>query len=148
MKKRGAEAPLFPLAALRAKLELQAKGEFELAWNPARRFAGDGARRLDAATRITRVDVVERVERIHAELGDETLADGERLGNGKVRVKEPGTKVGVAARVPNGVQTRVLEDSRAGIGNHGQYRIVPTDQHILNPLQKVFSTSGIDKKVI
>jgi hypothetical protein len=74
-KKRG--EPKLPsrfVAAPRTELELNVEGKFKLtrsavvALSAAATLATDGSDRLDVAAGVARSDVVESVERIHAEL--------------------------------------------------------------------------------
>ena len=117
--KRGAEAPLEVCCGSFAGLELSAKREFELtrtaivAGAAAATLPADGTDRFDVAAGVTRSDVVEGVECIHAELDDYVLADGEGFGEAQVGRVEPWATIGVLARVTEVVRSGVDEGSVA-----------------------------------
>src|SRR3569833_2849946 len=70
------------------------------------------ARSEYVAIRICGVDVVERIERIHAELGCNVHMNRERLRDGHIRIEERRAAVCVRAGVSNHVETREREQLR------------------------------------
>jgi hypothetical protein len=81
-----------------AQLELCVEREFKLtrsavvALSAAATLTTDGTDRLDVAAGVTRSDVVEGVEGIHAELDGDVLPYGERFGQSEVGPKKSGPR--------------------------------------------------------
>lgn len=74
-------------------------------------FTIDRTDGFDVATGVTCGDVVESVERIHAELGYDVLVDSERFGDGHVVPEERRATIRVETRVAVVIQSWVAEDA-------------------------------------
>jgi hypothetical protein len=89
-RKRGAEAPLEVFCGSSPKSELHVEREFKLtrsavvALSATATLAADLAAGLDAAAGVTRSDVVEGVEGVHAELDGHVLENRESFGESEV----------------------------------------------------------------
>jgi hypothetical protein len=80
--------------------ELEASGKLQLTRycrTVDARAAGNGTGGLEVSAWVTEVDVVERVEGVHAELEDQALPDGKVFLQGQVRVGEVRTEDTVTA---------------------------------------------------
>jgi len=72
--------------------ELKLTRSAVVALSAAATLATDGSGRLDVAARVTRSDVVEGVERVHAELDGNILPNSECLGETEVGPEERGPR--------------------------------------------------------
>src|SRR5260370_17109542 len=105
--KRGAEAP--PVEVRQLRLELHAYRELELprvCRSIDARAVGDGSGVLDVSAWSAPVDVVEDIERIHAELERCDLPYREVLLHREVRIEEMRPKDAISPNGSNLIQTR------------------------------------------
>ncbi len=67
---------------------------------------------------------LKRVESIHAELDDQTLPHGKRLGDRDVFAEKLGTSIGVQAHIANGIQAGIYKNACASVGEQvGRLRV-------------------------
>ena len=84
--------------------ELKLTRSAVVALSAAATLATDGSGRLDVAAGVTRSDVVEGVEGIHAELDGHVLPNSECLGEAEIGPEEPRATIGVDAGVAEVVE--------------------------------------------
>src|ERR1700722_19924851 len=108
-KEEGSRSSPQSLLRLLSQLELERERELQLTRSWSRALAGDRAGRLNVSAGVARVDVVEGVDGVHAELHRRALPDAECLLQRQIDVVEVWSKVRVAANIADLVQTRLAE---------------------------------------